>query len=716
MPFDAPGALDDCPPMTESAFATATAWSYGLAAVGYAVFGLRVGFGSPKGVRARLLLAALVFTAAWAACSLWAGLTSTARAFLWTGILDALRYGAWFAFLWHLVNQPSIGAPGSPLPRMRLVAVAGMLILSTILGQGLDIASLPQVSGFRAGFILHLAMAVLGLMLVERLVRRVQPRMRWGIKPLALGLAGVFGLDLFCYADATLLGRLDADIWVSRGLANVLVIPFIAIATARNTGWTIDLHLSRGAVFHSSALLLSGIFLLGVAGAGYAVRYFGGEWGRALQFEVVFAAALFAVLVLTSGQFRAKLKVFVSKHFFSYRYDYREEWLRFTRTLSTESGVHTLQARTVIALADLVESPGGALWLKDESGGFAPAARWNTPAVAAVEPAQGSLAAFLTRSSWIVSLPEYRAEPSRYGELVLPDWLSLVGDPWLIVPLISGSGLLGFVVLVTPRTTIDVDWEVRDLLKAASRQAASYLGQVTAAEALIEARKFDAFNRMSAFVVHDLKNLVAQLSLMLKNAQRHRDNPEFQKDMLATAEHVVARMNGLMQQLRIGTSPVESARLVDVDAVLRRACAGKSASPVNIVLESTGALTIEGHEDRLERVIGHLLQNAIDASSAGANVRVSVIGEAGSAVITVSDDGVGMTPEFVRDRLFKPFQTTKAAGMGIGVYESAQYVAGIGGQITVDSRPGLGTDVRVRFPLRPQPPTTTARIVNEAAV
>jgi signal transduction histidine kinase len=173
-------------------------------------------------------------------------------------------------------------------------------------------------------------------------------------------------------------------------------------------------------------------------------------------------------------------------------------------------------------------------------------------------------------------------------------------------------------------------------------------------------------------------------------------------------------MNGLMQQLRIGTSPVENPRHVDLDAVVRRACAVKSACAVKIVLDSSAAFIIDGHEDRLERVIGHLLQNAIDASSSGAVVRVSLVGEAQSAVITVSDDGVGMTPEFVRDSLFKPFQTTKPAGMGIGVYESAQYVAVLGGQITVDSRAGVGTDVRVRFPLVPSSPATP-RVVNEAA-
>jgi putative PEP-CTERM system histidine kinase len=234
-------------------------------------------------------------------------------------------------------------------------------------------------------------------------------------------------------------------------------------------------------------------------------------------------------------------------------------------------------------------------------------------------------------------------------------------------------------------------------MKTASRQAASYLAQLRATEALLEARKFDAFNRMSAFVVHDLKNLVAQLSLMLKNAERHRANPEFQRDMQTTVEHVVGRMNGLLLQLRTGATPVEKPRLVALGPIARRICAASAGRPP-ITLDLTADTTVFGHEDRLEHVIGHLVQNALDATDRGGNVTVRLGREEAFAYVEVRDTGVGMTPEFVRERLFKPFETTKTSGMGIGVYESSQYIAGLGGRIVVDSTPGVGTGVRVLLP------------------
>jgi putative PEP-CTERM system histidine kinase len=623
---------------------------------------------------------------------------------------DALRYAAWFAFLGSLLGgafaatTAAAGTAGTASAagrsrRLLVVALAALaLVASVAISGGIPFTLAQAMPSRKLEFGLKLGLAVFGLILVEQLIRRAHPQARWSIRHLCVGLGGLFAFDLFMYADAMLFGRIDPDIWVARGVANLLVIPFVAISTARNTGWTIEMHMSRGVVFHSTALLLSGVFLLAIAGAGYLLRFLGGDWGRALQIELVFAALLFAVLVASSGRFRSRLSVFVSKHFFSYRYDYREEWLRFTRTLAAESSLHAVEVNSVKALADLAESPAGALWLRHEDGSFRPASRWNMAAVEGVEPGGGSLARFLERTGWIVGVEEVRADPAGFPGLELPGWLAAVPAAWLVVPLISGVELLGFVVLATPRAAIDVNWEVRDLFKTAARQAASYLGQIRATEALLEARKFDAFNRMSAFVVHDLKNLVAQLSLMLRNSERHRDNPEFQRDMLSTVEHVVGRMNQLMLQLRMGTTPIDRSRPLDLAALVRHVCAAKAGADSRVDLALAEGVHAVGHEERLEHVVAHLVQNALDATAGGGRVTVRLRRDGAFAALEVADTGVGMSPEFIRDKLFKPFATTKAAGMGIGVYESSQYVAGIGGQFAVDSAPGAGTTVRVRLP------------------
>jgi putative PEP-CTERM system histidine kinase len=187
--------------------------------------------------------------------------------------------------------------------------------------------------------------------------------------------------------------------------------------------------------------------------------------------------------------------------------------------------------------------------------------------------------------------------------------------------------------------------------------------------------------------------------LLLRNAERHRNNPEFQRDMLMTVGNVVERMNKLMLQLRTGARPVDQPRPVDLQSVIHNVCAAKSEQNGSIDMDLAAGIHGVGHMDRLEHVIGHLVQNALDATTGRGRVSVRLRRDDNTAVIEVTDSGVGMTPAFVRDRLFKPFQTTKATGMGVGMYESAQYVTGLGGRILVDSTPDVGTLVRVVLPL-----------------
>jgi putative PEP-CTERM system histidine kinase len=677
--------------MTNAAFVTATVWSYGLAALGCFAFAVRAGVSAGTSIRRRLLLTALATTAAWSCLCLSLAFEPPFILFVAERAANALRYGAWFAFLAALVI-PS----GKRISSPSVAAIALWLVASAIFAGGLSIGESVNL-GPRVGFAFQLGMGVFGLLLVEQLVRRVPAHRRWGIKPLVVALAGIFGFDVFLAADALLYGRLDPDIWLARGVANVVVIPFIAVATARNTGWTVDLHVSRKAIFHSTALLLSGLFLLAIATAGYFVRYAGGQWGRALAIEFLFVALLLAALVGASGRFRSRLRVFVSKHFFTYRYDYREEWLRFTRTLSNESATHGVQQSTIVALASLVESPGGAMWLHTDTRGYVQSARWNSPASHVPIPLDDPLVAFLERTGWIVSIPEWRRCPSTYPGVVVPPPIDVLTGAWLVAPLASAHSFFGFVVLSAPLSPIVVDWEVRDLLKTASRQAASFIGELRATEALLEARKFEAFNHMSAFVVHDLKNLVAQLSLMLRNADKHGENPRFQLDMRKTVENVVERMNRLMLQLRAGVVPVDNPRSVNLAPMLARVCAAKRSDNVIIHLDVASGIAALGHEDRLEHVFGHLVQNAIDACGQGGNVIVRVEQEPRYVIVVVADDGQGMSAEFVRERLFKPFQSTKVTGMGIGVYESLQYVCRIGGEMRVESAVGEGTRIRVRL-------------------
>lgn len=662
--------------MPDLSFLNPSAASYAIATLAFGAFAVHLGLGWRGGAKASLLLAAVCLSTLWAGINLAYSLTALPSLGSAQAPSDGLRIGGWLAFLVLLLR----GQERPPWWLSGLLLVPAALLLR------------PQAS-----FGLMLALAVTGLALAEQLFRRAPEEVRWSIKPLCLGLAGGFVFDLYLYADALLFARLDPDLLAARGLAQALVIPFIALATVRNKEWTLNITLSRGMVFHSTAFLACGIYLLAVAGAGYYVRYFGGSWGAAFQAGFIFAALLLLGWLFSSGALRARLRVFINKNFYSYRYDYREEWLRFTGLLAErEASANPLQ-RCIQALANLVESPAGVLWVRDAGEGYEQAARWNFPALE--HSVDGPLAAFLARTGWVIDLAEYAREPSRYPGLALPQWLAGLPSAWLVVPIVAQDELLGYVVLAKPRAPIDVNWEVRDLLKTAARQVGSFLAATRASEALLEARKFEAFNKMSAFVVHDLKNLAAQLALLLKNAERHRQNPRFQDDMLATVRHVSERMGKLLQQLSTGSRSEESLRPIHLGRLVERVARGKAAERPDIAVDAARELFTLGHEQRFERVIGHLVQNAIDATGQGGEVRISVYAERDHAVIQVADTGCGMSEEFVREKLFRPFQTTKQAGMGIGAFETAQVVKEMGGRLKVHSRPGTGTSIDVILPL-----------------
>ncbi|BDT68890.1 adaptive-response sensory-kinase SasA [Comamonadaceae bacterium OS-1] len=670
----------------------------GLAYVGFALRLLAMGVASPPRNKSALyLLFAVVFSAVWGVCQLLSIIN------LWWLLLgnlaDVLRYGCWFGFMLALCRSSRDGK--LPPGMVWLPVMAGGLVVLSLLTQTLAPFGFSALGDIRAmALMCAMALPVLALVLLEQIYRNVTEDSRWNVKPLSLGLAGLFLFDLYLYSQAVLFKHLDGDALSVRGAVHALMVLLLLLSTTRRRDWISSIRISQKAAFHSATLLVAGAYLIFISAVGYYVRYFGGEWGRALQVGVVFSALIALMVLALSGSFRAKLRVLVGKHFFRYRYDYREEWLKFTQTLSSNNAPQDMGQQVVRALADMLDSPGGGLWMKSTGeASFRQTAHWNLAATSVKEDAESSFCQFLVRSGWVINLEEYRSFSKRYGDLVLPVWLQDVIQAWLIVPLTAGGELIGFVVLARARTNIEVNWEVNDLLKTAGRQAASYLAQMRATEALLEVRKFDAFNRMSAFVVHDLKNIVTQLSLMLKNAKRLHANPEFQQDMLMTVENSLDRMRQLMLQLREGATPPGTAVGVDLGAIVQRISLVASKRDRHLEVTQADRIVTRGHEERLERIIGHIVQNAFDATDPSGRVWLTLDRHNGQARIEIGDTGQGMSEEFVQERLFKPFQTTKQAGMGIGAYESFQYVQELGGKILVNSALNKGTLVTLLLPL-----------------
>ncbi|BDT56870.1 histidine kinase [Massilia varians] len=685
--------------MDDISLTSIAAYSYVLVAVCFLILGAPLAVGQRRRHDVALGLASLS-SVLWGAALAWEAAAGGISSML-TDCAELLRNAGWSVFLVVLRGHFTDDSSRMPL-RLQPALVLGALVYLACFGAvALGWWSLAKQG--QAGVLpgaARVAIAVSGMLLVEHVYRARSLHERWAVKFACLGIGAMFAYDFYLYSNAMLFREVNPDIWAARGVVNALTAPLIAVSLGRSKLWSSPLSVSRRAMFHSATLFGSAVYLLAMGSAGYYLRYFGGSWGTVMQVTFLFGALILLVGVLFSGSFRARLKVFISKHFYRYNYDYREEWMRFTRTLSKPGP--DLGERVIEALATLVESPGGVLWRRSGSGGFEAATAWHSPALSGMEAADSPFCQFLESSQWVVDLHEYAHSPDKYEALVLPEWLMNYPRAWLVVPLILHGRLSGFVLLQNARSPITLNWEVIDLLEIAGSQAASQLAQQETANALMVARQFESFNRMSTFVVHDLKNLVLQLSLMNANAARHKDNPEFQADMLETVDYSVQKMKIMLQKLS-RTENAEQPSALAVEQVVRQAMEQKAAfEPRPQLLVETPGLQVVADRERLERVVGHLIQNAIEATPRTGTVTIRLAGDGTRALVEISDTGEGMNEEFVRERLFKPFDSTKSAGMGIGAFESREYINELGGSLEVRSSPGTGTTFRVVLPLHQQ--------------
>ena len=644
------------------------------------------------------LLVATALTVVWAAI-LSIDAMKTVISIRYLLLLDIVRSLGW---LWVLLDVLSVKKIFG-LSRRRLFSVTTLLavffgsylLITPSLG-GTLLSHMPIQVGVAVG---ALGIALAGLFLLEQLYRNADPARRWSLKFLCLGIGLMFAFDLYLYSMLILYRTLDGVAWLARGPVVVLAVPLLMVAIRRNPNWSLNIFVSRQAVVYTASLMGVGIYLTAMALGGYYIRIYGGSWGIAAQTIFLFGAGLALLLLLFSGSLRAKLRVFVGKHFYQNKYDYREVWLRFTRVLS-ESGDEDNSAndRILIAAGGTIDSHAGALWVREDGSNYAIFGSWNMP----VEPewyisADSPLVKFLANKDWVIDTLELRENPSLYGNLELPDWFSHVtSGECLISPLYSGGSLLGVMVLIRP-PHFDLTWEDTDLIRTVAQQAASHVAQTVVQRRLAENSQFEAYNRLVSFMMHDLKNLIAQQVMVVKNAARHKDNPDFVDDMISTVDNSVKRMNHLLLQLR--PEHTQTRNLATASEVVASAIEGVSAGKPTpqLTIDEDGKVAVD--PSRLTMIVRHVLRNAQDATADSGSVKVRIFAKNGQVGIEVKDTGVGMDIPFQQNRLFQPFFSTKGSkGMGIGAYQSRQFVRDAGGDVLVESAPGQGTTFTLCLP------------------
>ena len=670
------------------------AFGYAIAMIVYALLTILLLSGWRRSDQSRLPALATGISLVWA--GVWtAGFLDLTRAYTLVSSVEWARGLAWLIASLAILREV---AQTDLAHRLRssygvfVLLLAALPVVYFLFRADEPLAVVVWVSG---GYVL----SVLIVLAAEHLYRSAPIDSRSDVAYLCIAIAGVFFFDLVLYGLFMAGASPGPEYWAARGFVNAMLAAPLVLGIWRRSHMTPAVQVPRQIAFYSFGITIIAVYVVLVVIGHHYVMTYGGSWSQVGGIVLVVAAIAAAVVLLASARIRARVRVILMKTFLQYKYDYRKEWLRFISTLS-KSGLEDVGAAAVRAVAQIVNSPGGVVWIQErESEAYLPAGAWRCP-VPNIAPivGQSTLVRFLRDRQWVINLEEMKQYPDRYEDLELDSWLQTGGDWWLIVPLFLGKRLYGFIVLEKPRAVPTLNFEDHDLLRTVGSHVGMHINQAETDKRLTESRQFGAYNRLTAFLMHDLNNVIAQQSLVVKNAERFRHNPKFVDDAIDTIAHSVSRMKRLMEQLSSG-SKVPEKRLVDIREALIKAVERCQASLPKPTIElGETDLLIQADFERLITIFEHLIRNAQDATPADGRIDVLANTKDGLITVSIQDTGEGMSPEFIHDRLFRPFDSTKGSeSMGIGAYQARDYVRALGGQIEVSSEIGVGTTFYVRL-------------------
>ena len=617
--------------------------------------------------------------------------------------LETLRNTAWFLLLRSLILKHQDNAHLDTFTKLdkTVAAIIGIIFILEVFS---DLRyQVQQGLGQDIRIFAHVIFSIIGLILVEQLYRNATLDLHWTIKFLCVGLGALFGVDFIVYSKSLLFAHIDFMLWDSRGFINALIVPLLVISVRRlQTNTSVNFKAPRKSLFHTTVLIVTGAYLVLMSLAGFYIRDYDGSWGGVAQIIFIFIAIMMLLLLLVSGKARSLTKVYFNQHFFNYRYDYRDIWIELSKTIAQIDSVNDLSAVIIKTLMELTETSGGALWLSDDQDDFylAEEISLNLQSLQSIK-SNNSLIRFMKNKQWMIDFVEFENSPDVYDEVDLSPWLTKDQHISLIVPLFRQNKLVAFVVLAKAKLKRQLMWEDHDLLKTVGMQLTNALALSHTSEALFRSRQFEAYNQLSAFLVHDLKNLVAQVSLIVKNAEKHKHKPEFIDDSIETLENVVFKIDSILGQLKKGCVQTNSITLLNLNAVIEDVILQQQGHKPSIhCIMTLDKCEVLGEKEKLTAILGHLVQNAQEATEEHGSVQLILSKEDQYAIVKIIDNGVGMDAKFVAERLFKPFDTTKGnAGMGVGVYEARDTILKYDGVCDVESNLGVGTTFTIKLPL-----------------
>jgi putative PEP-CTERM system histidine kinase len=550
----------------------------------------------------------------------------------------------------------------------------------------------------KAGYIFNLILlfySIVSIIHLEMTLRSSTGTDRWKIKYTIFGAGASVALNIFFYSHALLYRSVNMNLLPVRTGIMLITILLVGISFYRHKTMEIELTLSRKIIYRSLSLIIVGIYLLGLGLLGHGMQYLDPEVGKNITTFLGFVGAILILIIIFSERLRRKTAVFLNKNFFKQKYDYREQWLRFTQRISLKHSFDELHAAIANGFKEAMGARGVTLWLKEKGDENYHSVGALTQVGPVIKPNR-ELVEFLKDTKWILDV----RDPKCKDIVSLTEGFINETRASLIVPLLNMDHLIGFIVLEDGLADADYNFEDYDLLKNLSKQAMLAILNARLSAELMEAKEMEAMGKLSSFILHDLKNATSMLSLIVQNAEEHIDNPEFQRDAIKAISNTSEKMKEIIGKLKAlpkkSSLHLEYSDLGDyVEQVI---------SQLN--LNGNSGLSFREQEpvkarfdrEEITKVIINLIINAVEATGHQGKIEVVVGKENSMSFVKVSDNGCGMSGEFIEKRLFMPFQTTKKKGLGIGLYQCKVIVDAHSGKLKVVSREGIGSDFILYLP------------------
>ena len=543
----------------------------------------------------------------------------------------------------------------------------------------------------------------------EKTFRAAVGMTRWRIKFLIIGACVLFITKIYTLSQALLFTAIKSTMITMDAGALFFACCLMAIGYSRSGFYELEIYPSRAVLNKSVTFMLVGGYLILIGILAEVVKIFGGSYSFLVQaFTIIIGASAIAIIVL-SDRFKLSLTRFISRHFKRPKYDFRAIWTRLNQRLSGLLEIEKICFAVSQLISETFDVLSTTILLFDSHRERLTLATATSQQDKKDEPVEFGI----DDSTQIVSALKRLKEPFDLDKITA-NWAKSLkeiapiqfehGGHRYCVPLLSGERFVGIVIIGDRVAGVDFTHEELDLLKFICDVIANRLMNQNLNEALVQARELEAFQAMSAFFTHDLKNAASSLNLTLQNLPKHFDNPEFREDALRGLAKTADRISKLMERLsnirrNLELNPVSSDLNKLVEDVIDEI---PEASGIIIERKLEELSNVKIDYEQIKSVVTNLIINAREAilekSSSGGTIFVSTEIKGERVQLKIRDDGCGMTSEFINKSLFRPFKSTKKQGLGIGMFQSRIIVESHGGTIHVESKPGTGTKFYINLP------------------